>query len=251
LSEHQNIYDEPAFFAGYSQMERFGDGWTRAVEQPLFLELLPDPAGLRVLDLGCGAGQLSYHLAVSGAAEVVAIDLSETMLRLAQTERAHPRVAHRRQAIEEVRFEPRCFDLVVSSLAFHYVNDYRKLVDNIATWLAPGGVLVFSTEHPIYTARLPGEGWVLDQRGERVGWRIDNYFQEGQREEHWFVEGVRKYHRTLSTLLDGLITAGLRLERVIEPAPAAARLERRPDDRDELRRPMFLLVRASRSVSSS
>jgi SAM-dependent methyltransferase len=244
----QNIYDEPEFFAGYSQMERFGAGWTNAVEQPLFLELLPDPTGLRVLDLGCGAGQLSYHLAVSGAAGVVAIDVSQTMLGLAQAERAHPRVTYRREAIEEVHFEPGRFDLVVSSLAFHYVDDYRKLADNIATWLAPGGVLVFSTEHPMYTARLPGEGWVLDldKGGERVGWRIDNYFQEGLREEHWFVEGVRKYHRTLSTLLDGLLTSGLRVERVIEPAPDAKRLERRPQDRDELRRPMFLLVRASR-----
>jgi SAM-dependent methyltransferase len=246
----QNIYDEPEFFAGYSQMERFGAGWTNAVEQPLFLELLPDPTGLRVLDLGCGAGQLSYHLAVSGAAGVVAIDVSQTMLGLAQAERAHSRVMYRREAIEELHFEPERFDLVVSSLAFHYVDDYRKLADNIATWLAPGGVLVFSTEHPIYTARLPGEGWVLDldRGGERVGWRIDNYFQEGLREEHWFVEGVRKYHRTLSTLLDGLLTSGLRVERVIEPAPDAKRLERRPQDRDELRRPMFLLVRASRPV---
>jgi SAM-dependent methyltransferase len=246
LSEQQNIYDEPEFFAGYSQMERFGAGWTNAVEQPLFVGLLPDPVGKRVLDLGCGAGQLSYHLAVSGAAEVVAVDISQTMLGLARTERAHPRITYRLEAIEAVHSEPDRFELIVSSLAFHYVEDYRRLLDNIAIWLTPGGVLVFSTEHPIYTARLPGEGWLLDPRGERVGWRIDDYFQEGQREEHWFVRGVRKYHRTLSTLLDGLLTAGLRVERVIEPAPDAKRLDTHPDDRDELRRPMFLLVRASR-----
>src|SRR5215467_11408881 len=63
LSDPQNIYDRPEFFAGYSQMERFGEGWTRALEQPMFLEVLPDVTGLRVLDLGCGAGQLSLHLA--------------------------------------------------------------------------------------------------------------------------------------------------------------------------------------------
>jgi len=177
-------------------MERFGEGWTRALEQPMFLELLPDATGLRVLDLGRGAGQLSFHVAQAGAANVIAIDIRGTMLGLARKERNHPRVSYRRDAIEAVRFGPTSFDLVVSSLALHYVPDYPGLVHNIAEWLTPGGVLVYSTEHPIYTARLPGEGWVRDEHGHAVGWQIDNYFDEGPREERWFVEGVRKYHRT-------------------------------------------------------
>jgi ubiquinone/menaquinone biosynthesis C-methylase UbiE len=246
VTEPQNIYDQPQFFAGYSQMERFGAGWTRALEQPLFMELLPDPTGLRVLDLGCGAGQLSCHLAQAGAADVVAVDISQAMLRLARTQHSHPRVSYRLEAIEHVCFGPERFDLIVSSLALHYVANYRGLVRNIARWLTLGGVLVYSTEHPIYTARLPGEGWVLDPRGERVGWQIDNYFREGLREERWFVDNVRKYHRTISTLFDGLLDAGLRIERVIEPAPGAERLERRPHESEHLRRPMFLLVRARR-----
>ena len=248
MSDPQNIYDEAEFFAGYSQMERFGEGWTRALEQPMFLELLPDATGLRVLDLGCGAGQLSFQLAQAGAANVIAIDISRTMLDLARRERNHPRVSYRREAIEQVRFGPGSFDLIVSSLALHYVPDYRGLVPNIAEWLTPGGVLVYSTEHPIYTARLPGEGWVRDDHGQPAGWQIDNYFHEGPREERWFVEGVRKYHRTLSTLLDGQLESGLRVERVIEPAPSPERLERRPYEREHLRRPMFLLVRATRPV---
>lgn len=87
---------------------------------------------------------------------------------------------------------------------------------------------MYSTEHPIYTARLPGEGWVLDERGERVGWQIDNYFVEGLREEHWFVDGVRKYHRTVATVLDALLQERFRIDRVIEPAPDADRLQTRP-----------------------
>jgi SAM-dependent methyltransferase len=231
-------------------MERFGWGWTRALEQPKFLELLPDPAGMRALDLGCGAGQLSHHLAESGAAEVVGVDISRTMLALARTERAHARIRYRLEAIENLRFEPERFELILSSLALHYVADYRQLMMNIASWLTPGGVLVYSTEHPIYTARLTDEGWVLDPRGERAGWGIDNYFREGLREERWFVQGVRKYHRTLATLVDGLLEAGLRIERLVEPAPSIERLEQRPHEADELRRPMFLLVRARRPATA-
>ena len=245
LSDSQNVYDNPEFFAGYSQMERFGAGWSLALEQPIFLSMLPNVQGLRVLDLGCGLGQLSYHIANAGAAEVVAVDISQTMLERARHERSHPHVTYQREAIEDLRFEPGRFGLIVSSLALHYVPNYRDLVKRMAMWLTPGGVLVYSTEHPIYTARLPGEGWILDEHGQRVGWQIDNYFHEGMREEHWFVEGVRKYHRTIATLLDGLLDAGFRIERVVEPAPDVDRLQLRPHESEHLRRPMFLLVRAS------
>lgn len=240
----QNIYDDPRFFAAYASLERFGAGWVRALEQPTFLGLLPPTSGLRVVDLGCGAGQLAFHLAQSGAAEVLGVDVSVRMLELARADRAHERVTYRRAAIEDLDFPAGSFDLIVSSLALHYVADYRELIRRIAAWLAPSGVLVFSTEHPIYTARLPGEGWVLDSSGRRVGWSIDHYADEGERVERWFVEGVRKHHRSLSTLLNGLLDAGLSIERVIEPAPDEARLRSHPHEQDERRRPMFLLVRA-------
>ena len=247
--EPQNIYDDPSFFAGYSTLERFGAGWKRAMEHADLLALLPEVAGRRVLDLGCGAGQLAHHLATSGAAEVVGVDVSERMLALARAERAHPGVTYRREAVEKVAFPPARFDLVVSSLVLHYVDDYPGLVLRIAEWLAPGGTLVYSTEHPIFTARLPGEGWVLDGAGHRAGWSVDRYADEGAREETWFVPGVRKVHRTLATLVNGLVDAGLVVERVVEPIPGEEWLQDHPLAHDERRRPVFLLVRARKPTA--
>jgi SAM-dependent methyltransferase len=240
----QNIYDDPAFFAGYSGLERFGAGWQRAVEHADLLALLPGVEGQRVLDLGCGAGQLARHLAEAGAAEVVGVDVSERMLAVARAEWAHPRVTYRREAIEELTFPPARFDLVVSSLVLHYVDDYAGLIRRIAEWLAPGGFLVYSTEHPIFTARLPGEGWAVDKAGRRTRWCMVSYADEGAREETWFVAGVRKVHRTLATLVNRLVDAGLALERVVEPVPSEQWLESHPQWRDERSRPMFLLIRA-------
>ncbi len=197
-----------------------------------------------MLDLGCGAGQLARHLATTGAADVVGVDVSERMLALARAEWAHPRVTYRRAAIEDLAFPPERFDLVVSSLVLHYVEDYAGLLRRIAGWLAPGGVLVYSTEHPIYTARLPGDGWVLDDAGRRTRWALDRYAEEGPREESWFVPGVRKVHRTLATLIDGVLDSGLTVERVVEPVPSQQWLEDHPQMSDERYRPMFLLVRA-------
>ena len=243
----QNIYDDAAFFAGYATLDRFGPGWRSAMELGDLLGLLPPVGGARVLDLGCGAGQLAGYLAEQGAASVLGVDVSERMLAQA---RPHPRLRLQRAALEDLACAPASFELVVSSLAFHYVADYGGLIRRIAGWLVPGGVLVFSTEHPIFTARLPDLGWINDATGQRSGWAIDHYGDEGPRQEHWFVEGVRKEHRMLSTLVNGILDAGLRLERLVEPLPSPERLQARPQDADERRRPMFVLLRASRPATA-
>src|SRR5436189_3711957 len=128
VGEPQNIYDDPRFFAGYSTLERFGAGWKRAMEHADLLALLPDVNGRRALDLGCGAGQLAHHLATSGAAEVIGVDVSERMLALARAEFAHPRVTYHRAAMEELAFPPARFDLVISAPALHYVAEYTGIV---------------------------------------------------------------------------------------------------------------------------
>lgn len=240
----QNVYDDPEFLAAYSQLERAREAFGAAFEHPAFLSLLPDLAGLRVLDLGCGAGQFALHLANAGASEVIGLDVSERMLERARAEHAHPRVTYVQKPMEAAHFPDGRFDLVVSSLAIHYVEDYAGLVGRIARWLMPDGILVFSTEHPIVLARATDEGWVRVLGGEPTAWAIDRYGEEGPRERHWFRAGVRKYHRMLATLLNGLIDARLTIERVIEPMPTEDQLRAHPDWIEERRRPTFLLIRA-------
>jgi hypothetical protein len=91
---------------------------------------------------------------------------------------------------------------------------------------------------------LPGDGRVLDDEGRRVRFSLDRYADEGAREETWFVPGVRKVYRTLATLINGLVDAGLVVGRVVEPVPSEQWLQVHPRLRDARRRPVFLLVRA-------
>lgn len=245
--EPQNVYDDPVFFAGYSKLARFGEGWTDAFEHAHVKSLLPDVAGQRVLDLGCGAGQWAAFLAESGAAEVIGTDLSEQMLAVARRDRAHPRVTYQRVSMEDAAFPNGHFGLVISSMAFHYVEDFAGLVRRIVGWLTPGGRLVFSTEHPVYLSRATSEGWVRDAEGKIQHWALSGYGDEGMREETWITAGVRKHHRMVSTILNDVIAAGLTIEQVVEPMPTPESLARHPDWIEERRRPFCLLVRARKA----
>jgi SAM-dependent methyltransferase len=54
------------------------------IDRPAMLELAGDVSGLRVLDVGCGAGHYAAELLDRGAAELVGTDGSETLLRIAR-----------------------------------------------------------------------------------------------------------------------------------------------------------------------
>jgi len=237
----QNIYDDDRFLAGYSTFPRSQDGLKATSEWPAFRAMLPAIAGKRVVDLGCGFGQLSRWLAEDGAASVLGVDLSEKMLARAARETASSLVTYQRANLDELWLVPASAELIVSSMALHYVEDFGRIAGMMFSALTPGGKLVFSVEHPIYAARAEPE-WVTAADG-RQAFAIADYGIEGKRLTNWIVDGVVKYHRTIGTMLNALVAAGFRYDAVNEWRPTEAELEARPDWREtELTRPMFLLI---------
>ncbi len=111
--------------------------------------------------------------------------------------------------------------------------------------MKPGGVLVFSVEHPVYTAE-GSQDWQYDRQGEIQHFPVDHYYYEGKRQARFLGETVTKYHRTLTTYLMTLLQNGFILEKVIEPQPPEELLEV-PGMKDEMRRPMMLLIAARKS----
>ena len=63
----QNVYDDADFFAGYQAMRARRSGAHETTVEPLLWRMLPDLAGMRVLDLGCGDGWLSRMAVEQGA----------------------------------------------------------------------------------------------------------------------------------------------------------------------------------------
>lgn len=240
----QNIYDEPRFFEGYRTLRQTDSGLNGAVEIPALRSLLPDLADKAVLDLGCGFGDFARYARRVGAAAVTAVDISRSMLDEAIRQTHDSAITYQRVALEDYRPPKGAFDVVVSSLALHYISDVAPVVRRVYAALKPGGRFVFSVEHPVATANPLG--WICNESGQQLYWPLDRYQEEGLRETVWFVDGVRKYHRTVATYANGLLAAGFRLEHLEEPGPTAEALVSRPALKVERRRPPFLILAAVR-----
>lgn len=240
----QNIYDDPQFFAGYSELPRSVEGLGAAPEWPVLRALLPNMRGRRVLDLGCGYGWFCRWARENGAAHVEGIDVSEKMLARARSMTNDPSIVYSKADLERVALPAAAFDVAYSSLALHYIVDLDWLLAEVHQSLIPGGRLIFSVEHPIYTA--PSRpGWSVDEAGTKT-WPIDGYLDEGPRTTDWLSRGVIKQHRTLATYLNLLLRLGYKLTHIEEWGPAPEQIASRPDLAAERQRPPFLLVAAQR-----
>ena len=238
----ENKYNDPVFFEKYNQMPRSRQGLSAAGEWQTLEPLLPDFAGKEVLDLGCGYGWHCVYAAEHGARQVTGIDLSDKMLAVARQKTSAPNVEYRCCAIEDADFADGSFDIVLSSLALHYVEDYVGVVQNVHRMLRPGGVFLFSCEHPVFTAEGSQE-WYPGPGGAPLHWPVDRYFTEGRRTARFLGCDVVKYHHTLTTYVQTLLETGFVLKALVEPKPDP-RLMDVPGMADELRRPMMLLLSA-------
>jgi len=240
----QNIYDDPEFFAGYSQLGRSVEGLEGAAEWPALRALLPDLRGSSVVDLGCGFGWFCRWAREQGAARVLGLDVSEKMLARARAETTDAAISYERADLERLELAEAGYDLAYSSLALHYVERLEPLLATLHRALKPDGSLVFSVEHPIYTA--PSHpGWIVGETGQRA-WPVDGYLVEGPRTTDWLAKGVIKQHRTIGTYLNLMLRLGFNLTHVEEWGPTDAQIAGRPIWADERQRPPFLLVAARR-----
>lgn len=242
----QNIYDNEIFFSGYKKIRDNKVNANNLFEIPALFSMMPDLKGKRVLDLGCGFGEHCKKFADYGAEKVVGIDISEKMLEVAMVENSDSKIRYINMPMEEIAQLQEKFDVVVSSLAFHYVEDFGGVIRNVYNLLDENGVFIFSQEHPLCTCHSGSNRWTRDENGNKLHLNLADYGVEGERESVWFVENVKKYHRTFSTIINTLIEEGFTIEKMIEPLPADELLEKYPDYKDLFHKPDFLLIKANK-----
>ena len=235
----QNIYDDEIFFEGYKKIRENELNANNMFEIPALFSMMPDLNGKKVLDLGCGFGEHCMRLIHDGADQVLGIDISEKMLEIARKENRDPKISYINMPMEDIGQLNEQFDMVISSLAFHYVEDFSGVVKNIYKMLCEGGSFIFSQENPLCTCHSGDNRWTKDENGNKIYLNLANYGVEGERESVWFVNNVKKYHRTFSTIVNTLIEAGFTIEKMIEPLPTEKLLEEYPQYKDLFHKPDF------------
>ncbi len=135
------------------------------------------------------------------------------MLAYARKNNAASNIEYRRLAFEELDDLEEKFDVITSSLAFDYVENFERLMKQIYSHLNENGKCVFSMSHPISTA-YDGtfDRYTRTETGERLYANLRNYGIEGKRVIHWVVDEYELYHRTISTLINDIVSAGFIIE---------------------------------------
>jgi len=240
----QNKYDDPGFFTNYSQMPRSRLGLDGAGEWMAFRAMFPELRGKRVLDLGCGFGWHCRYVREQQASSAVGVDLSANMLERARQMTDDPQIQYLQAAIEDIGFAEKEFDLVISSLALHYIEDFEEICGKVYRYLADGGSFVLSVEHPVFTS-VAAQDWHYSPEGQKLHWPLDDYHEEGPRVAKFLDHDVVKYHRTMATLVNALIQTGFRIRELSELKPPQDK-RNDPEWEEANRRPIFLLIAADK-----
>jgi SAM-dependent methyltransferase len=226
--------------------DTLGEGYARGIddnaynahyERPATLSLLPEVSGRRVLDAGCGPGAYAHWLVEHGA-KVTAVDVSPKMAAFARS-----RLGEQARVIEHDLANPLHFakdgefDLVLSSLALHYLKDWVPVLREFHRILSLEGRVVFSTHHPLMDFRLSPSG---------------KYFETELIEDEWTGFGkpvvVRFYRRPLSAIFTAIAEGGFRVERFLEPFPTTDCRRDHPQAYARLsRKPWFLCLRLEKA----
>ena len=237
-------YDDEHFFEQYAQMTRSRYGLPGAGEWHQLKEMFPPLKGSRVLDLGCGYGWHCKYAVDQGAEKVLGIDVSVRMIEEAEKRNSDSRITYRTGSMGEYEYPEEEGDCVVSNLALHYIEDIESVYRLVYRTLKRGGTFLFNIEHPVFTSGVR-EDWIYDENGVPLYWPVDDYFYPGERKTCFLGCDVLKYHHTLTQIMNGLIKSGFVIEMVEEAEPPEEMMDI-PGMKDEMRRPMMLMIRAGK-----
>ena len=206
--------------------EGFTEGADPEYEEQILPLIRQHLAGApRVLDVGCGEGQVARLALADGARTAIGIDPTWTQLTVAAKRAGGPSYA--RAGAAALPFATASFDAAVACLVFEHITDLDAAIAELARVLAAGGRFLFLLNHPLL--QTPNSGWIDDQVLDppEQYWRIGPYLVEDET-----VEEVEKgvfipfINRPLSRYLNALAEAGLVLRRMEEPAPPPGFLAR-------------------------
>jgi ubiquinone/menaquinone biosynthesis C-methylase UbiE len=246
----------------WTQLARAGyDVYRDYLNTPAFFDMLPDVAGLKGLDIGCGEGHNTRLLAKAGA-RVTAFDVAENFVAHArEVESAEPGSAERLgveygvASAVQLPFGDDSFDFATAFMSFMDIPEIDLVFSEALRVLKPGGFLQFSITHPCFDT--PHRRNLRDANGVTYALEVGDYFRnlDGEIAEWLFgaapphvKQGLRRFRaprftRTISQWLNLIIDTGFILDRIEEPRPSDETVRACPDMQDAQVVSYFLHIR--------
>ena len=224
-------------------------GFTAGADPEYEEQILPLIAGqlegaTRVLDVGCGEGQVGRLAAgLPGVGLVAGVD--PTAAQVAEAKKRDGGVLVGRADAASLPFPSGCFDAVVACLVFEHIEAVDRAIQEVGRVLGPGGRFLFLLNHPLL--QTPGSGWIDDTILDEQYWRIGPYLVEDLVLEE-VEKGIRIpfIHRPLSRYVNAMAAAGLYVTHMAEPAPPPGFLARAHEYREAASIPRLLALRAEK-----
>jgi SAM-dependent methyltransferase len=224
------IYGNVAFARQYAD-NIVDNAWNAYYERPASLSLLPaELQGKEILDAGSGPGITTAYFLDRGAV-VTAIDYSEEMLSIAR-ERTNGKAKLLRHGLNQELpfFASSTFDIIYCSLVIHYIDDLDLLFKEFSRILRPGGLFIFSTDHPnsLFAKAIPV-----------TGREMKSFFWDG------YGINMDVYMRPWNHITESLEINGLVIDTTIDPVPTETCRVKFPAIYQRLiTNPNFICVRA-------
>jgi len=232
-----DFYDNDTNFVKYMERRQWQENANDTLEKPVICELIKEVNGKKILDLGCGDAKFAKDLFDLGCEEYIGIEGSGNMVQVASNSLKGYNASVIQTTMEGWDYPHTTFDLVISRLAIHYIEDIDGLFQKVYQSLMPNGSFIFSVEHPVITS-------TLQPSGTRTNWIVDNYFIEGYREQQWLGGTVQKYHRSIEQYYRALQKVGFKIEYLRESTPQRKDFINEETYERRLRIPLFLFLSA-------
>ena len=244
----KNVYDNSTFFEEYQTMRANKVNANNLIEIPIMKQILPSLKDKTILDLGCGAGDMDKYFIEKGAKNVLATDISVNMINIANAVNKDEKIEFKVLKMEDLETLNQKFDIVYSSLAFHYIEDFNKLLSDIHNLLNPNGMLIFSQESPINTAtnkedKDKSNKIEIDGKQYQL---LHGYCKEGERQVWWNDTFVTKYHRTYATLVNSLIKNNFEIVEIKDSYASPEAIELCPKYVHQIDKPFFTFIKAKK-----
>lgn len=199
-----------------------GDYTNRHTLYPMFLKIIGDPSKLKIYDIGCSNGAFDRWLVMNGAKDIFASDISQTLIRIAETKYPKKYIEYsKRDGIDFRKLRKDSFDLVIMNLSVSYIDDVDLLLEGVSRILKLGGRFIYSVDHPLKYSAYADFG---KSDFDHTQYEVRQYLKQRRKvaNNHWTGErSLNIFVRPLNFYINSCEKVGLFTKNIYEPVTIA------------------------------